>query len=228
MNKPFQTKLKSTSDGSFTLEVPELKETYHSVHGACTESHYVFIQNGLYPALERLTAGRLKILEVGFGTGLNFLLTLKALRSFPGVSAIYEAVEPFPPDYEALRLAGFYRIPCLQPDFSFEDESASFAQMAQREGLEGFRIYTECWPGVDLENYYDLIYYDAFAPSRQPDMWTYEALRAAWNSLTPGGLWVTYAAQGAMKRTLHSLGFIVESLPGPPGKREMTRAVKPS
>jgi tRNA U34 5-methylaminomethyl-2-thiouridine-forming methyltransferase MnmC len=228
MNKPFQTKLKPTSDGSFTLEVPEIGETYHSVHGACTESQHVFINNGLLPALRGRSDKRLVIMEVGFGTGLNFLLTLKALRSFSDVTVCYEAVEPFPPDYEALRIAGFYRIPFLQPDFSFEEGFISFDQLAEREGLEGFRMDTDYWPYVGRESFCDLMYYDAFAPSRQPEMWTHEALLAAWNCLTPGGLWVTYAAQGAMRRTLRSIGFIVESLPGPPGKREMTRAIKPS
>lgn len=227
MRGPFQTILRPTADGSLTLEVPALGETYHSVHGACTESRHVFIQNGLFPALQRLADQRLSILEVGFGTGLNFLLTLQALRSCYGVSVRYEAVEPFPPNYEALRKAGFYRIHCLQPDFSFEDELVSFSQLAEREGWEGFQIYAESWPKVFLENYFDLIYYDAFAPSRQPEMWTQEALEAAWRCLKPGGLWVTYAAQGAMRRTLRQIGFIVKSLPGPPGKREMTKAVKP-
>lgn len=228
MSRPFRTLLKLTSDGSYTLEVPELGETYHSVHGACTESRHVFIQNGLLPVLEGFKENCLTILEVGFGTGLNFLLTLQVLRSYPGISAHYEAVEPFPPDYEALKQAGFYRIPCLGPDFSFKDDVVSFAQLAEREGLKAFHIHRERWPFVIHENFFDVIYYDAFAPSRQPEMWSYEALSAAWSCLKPGGLWVSYAAQGAMKRALKKLGFIVESLPGPPGKREMTRAMKPS
>lgn len=227
MRGPFQTILRPTADGSLTLEVPALGETYHSVHGACTESRHVFIQHGLMPFLSHPIGRPVAILEVGFGTGLNFLLTALALRTFPQAAVRYEAVEPFPPDYDALKAAGFYRIPCLNTPFFEEAEPVSFDRVAHKEGFQDFRIRNESWPCPLPDAGFDLIYYDAFAPSRQPEMWTQEALEAAWRCLKPGGLWVTYAAQGAMRRTLCQIGFVVERLPGPPGKREMTKAMKP-
>lgn len=204
-----------SADGSPTLWVPKLDEHYHSIHGALTESQHVFIEAG-FNAIE---ADPIRILEVGLGTGLNAALTLKqrgqrnvqytALEKFPLTGEEAAALVP-KDDKETLKIlaAPANENIALSPGFSFQ---------LLVEDLRTFRA---------PESSFDLIYFDAFAPSAQPELWTDAIFENMFGVLAPGGALVTYCAKGVVKRSMKAAGFEVERLPGPPRKREMTRAWK--
>lgn len=205
----------TSSDGSLTIWVPELDEHYHSIHGAITESQHVFIDAGLM-AIEK---EEISILEVGLGTALNARLTLEQKG---GRSIRYFALEKFPLNDEEI-----YEIKTLGHDTEAILLKVDAGKPTTIETGFTFELSTE-----DLRNFktdapsFDLIYFDAFAPSAQPELWSEEVFRAMYNALLPGGALVTYCAKGVVKRTMKSVGFEVEALPGPPRKREMTRAWK--
>jgi tRNA U34 5-methylaminomethyl-2-thiouridine-forming methyltransferase MnmC len=205
----------TSSDGSLTIWVPELDEHYHSIHGAITESQHVFIDAGLM-ALDK---EEISILEVGLGTALNARLTLEqkgernihyfALEKFPlNVEEVIE-IEALGHEKEARILkVGAGKPTVVEKGFTFE---------LSTEDLRNFK--------TDRPSF-DLIYFDAFAPSAQPELWSEEVFQTMYDALLPGGALVTYCAKGVVKRTMKSVGFEVEALPGPPRKREMTRAWK--
>jgi tRNA U34 5-methylaminomethyl-2-thiouridine-forming methyltransferase MnmC len=214
-----------TQDGSFSFIAHRFGVTYHSKYGAVTESRHVFIQAGLYPLIA--THSSLNILEIGFGTGLNALMTLQEAntRQFP---INYESFEAFPIDTataNTLNYAECLGDLSLDPPFHAMHEQAWNTQadyspfFTLNKRLEKFEV-------IDAIDQFDLIYFDAFAPSSQPELWEIPLLQLMYNALRPGGIFVTYCAKGAVKRNLKTLGFTVESLQGPPGKREMTRAIK--
>ncbi|MEI6766471.1 MAG: tRNA (5-methylaminomethyl-2-thiouridine)(34)-methyltransferase MnmD [Bacteroidota bacterium] len=219
-------KIITTEDGSHSLYMPELKEQYHSVHGALTESMHVFIHAGLRFSL----AGRntMNILEVGFGTGLNALLTFKyALRN--RISVTYFAIEPFPIDSQIISQLNY-------PDLNeLENTTAVFSAMhnapfnVSSEISEHFLLHKI---SERLEVYqppsafFDLVYFDAFSPAVQPELWTRDVFDIVAKSMKQGAVLVTYCCKGEVKRQLRAAGFEVTKIPGPPGKREMIRAVK--
>ena len=218
----------TTSDGSHTLFNTELNETYHSVHGAIQESLHVFIKNGLQFFESSIQPAEIKILEIGFGTGLNALLTLQyALET--GIKIHYTSLEAYPLgkdipgqlNYPALlnteKLAGLFQ---NLHEASWDKESIIINNFTLVKLL--IRLQ-EADLGLAR---FDLVYYDAFAPSKQPEMWELSILRKVEQSMKPGAILVTYCAKGQVKRDLKSLGLLVETLPGPPGKKEMVRAVK--
>lgn len=221
-------KIIKTEDGSNSLFVPSLDETYHSTYGAVTESQYVFIQEGLNFYLNSNLKSEVNILEVGFGTGLNALLTLAfcELWNFP---IKYTTLEPFPlaPEitsnlnYCNNRLlfkkeAAFELIHSI--DWQVETPiSKNFNLTKNKSRLEDF----------DTKEQFDLIYFDAFAPNKQPEVWEIDVLEHATNMLEENGMLVTYCASRQFRRNLISLGLEVEVLKGPPGKLEMVRAIKP-
>lgn len=215
----------TTADGSKTIYIPEWNEHYHSSHGALQEAQHVFIRNGLY----RVTGDYLTILEMGFGTGLNALLTFFASEK-RNQYVHYIGVEAFPPSAEeiaAMDYASFSPAPETQ-DLYDTMHAAPWNQgisLAEHFVLEKQQCIIEN-AKVAPESL-DIVYYDAFGPRVQPELWTPEIFQLLFDWLTPGGILVTYCAKGQVKRDLKSVGFLVESLPGPPGKREMTRAIKP-
>ena len=215
-----------TEDGSHTIFLPELNETYHSTHGAIQESQYVFIEKGLEYAA---SFGRksLKIFEVGFGTGLNALLSLIYAEKNK-ISIHYQTIEAYP-------LATEYISKLNYPDLiNGHSASESFMRLHQAQ----WNCWIEITPYFQLKknkaeiqeiligDKFDVCYFDAFAPSKQPEMWDISMLEKVKNLLEPKGIFVTYCAKGQLKRDLKSLGFEVETLPGPPGKKEMVRAIK--
>ncbi|MCC9166419.1 tRNA (5-methylaminomethyl-2-thiouridine)(34)-methyltransferase MnmD [Pontibacter harenae] len=219
--------IKQTKDGSNTLYVPELNEHYHSVHGAMQESQHVFIKHGLEHMLE--TKKDIKILEVGFGTGLNAILTFPVALAQKAFIQ-YDSLEKFPLSDEVVKLLSFEQF-ILNPellDYFYQmhncdwnlpcDIVPHFTLQKISETLEEF---------VSPDAYYDIIYFDAFAPEKQPELWTEAIFEKLFKATRPGGVLVTYCAKGSFKRSLKAAGFEVEALPGPPGKREMTRGVKP-
>lgn len=218
--------LLTTDDGSHTLFSERYGVSYHSRYGAVTESAHVFIDAGLRykAAVQREIA----VLEVGFGTGLNaFLSCLEAGRR--NLSVRYLGLEAYPVtvgqarqfNYPALlgapeRAADFLRL--HEAEWNVEHlVSEHFIFQKQLARLETFE---------PPEAAFDLVYFDAFAPQAQPELWTAEVFARLYRALRPEGALVTYCAQGEFKRTLKKAGFLVERLQGPPGKREMTRALK--
>lgn len=220
-----------TSDGSHSLKSLRFGVEYHSIHGAIQESRHVFIEAGLRPFLEA-GATRIHILEMGFGTGLNALLTRQEARKHPGVEVIYDAYEQFPvppTEIAALNYPQELGVPTAA-FFGLHDNG--WGVLHQLENNFALRKNRADYLTVTERTYspatIDLIYYDAFAPRSQPELWTQEAFAVSFAALRPGGALVTYCAKGQVKRDLRDVGFRVEPLPGPPGKREMTRAVKPN
>lgn len=215
-----------TEDGSLTLYLEELQETYHSIHGALSESLHVYIRHGL--DLLRQDLDHVRILEVGFGTGLNVLLTLDHAQEPRAID--FYSIEPYPLDQSLL--SDYYQ--------GFDKRPASFdllPMLITDPGIlhkirQGFNFCLvpkklEELDGHDVDGaLFDLIYYDAFAPSRQPDMWSLETLEIVVNRMNIGGILTTYCAQGQFKRHLKKLGLTVENPPGANGKREMTIARK--
>ena len=211
----------TTSDGSHSLRNTRLNETYHSVHGAVQESMHVFIRNGLEYFHRTHKAESISILEVGFGTGLNALLTWHYAVE-KDIDVRYTALEPFPlPDDVWPKLNYANSAP---RDFKIlhEAEWEKWIQLASRFTIKKRK---RSLAEVNLEELYDVVYFDAFAPSVQPELWSPDALQIVTTRLDKQGVFVTYSAKGQLKRDLRDLGLKVETLPGPPGKNEMVRAV---
>ena len=225
-----KVEVRVTADGSATLFVPALNEHYHSQHGARQESAHVFIRHGLMPLLEAAAgaARPVRILEIGLGTGLNALLTLEASQA-AGTFIEYDGLETFP--LPPVVVAG------LQPEWDQRGTPLRelFAELhAAPWGrpvalLPGFvlrKLHQPLQEAVLPTGYYDLIYFDAFAPEKQPELWTEAVFAQVHYAAAPGAVLVSYCAQGQFRRNLRAAGWLTERLPGPPGKREMTRAVK--
>lgn len=216
-----------TEDGSHTIYLPDINETYHSTHGAITESNHVFIKNGLeYIAnQERKSIG---IFEVGFGTGLNALLTaLHAEKNELFVK--YQSIEAFPLESQHIQNLNFVeKIGDATAANLFEKlHAAPWDEWFPVSGFFDLRkIKGVLQDFEDQGGIFDLCYFDAFAPSKQPEMWVIAILEKIKNLLSEHGVFVTYCAKGQLKRDLKCLGFEVETLEGPPGKKEMVRAIK--
>lgn len=216
----------TTDDGSHTLFIPELNEHYHSTNGAIQEANHVFIDT----ALGHCTKKEINILEIGFGTGLNaFMTMLKADNS--NIKIHYTTLELYPislSDSKKLNYADiidqskkdlFYELHTVDwektniitPNFSIHKKKSDFSQ-----------------PDTLMlqDNKFDVVYFDAFGPDKQPEMWQGELFEKIYSSMSSGGILTTYSAKGAIRRLLQSIGFKMERLPGPPGKREMLRGVK--
>jgi tRNA U34 5-methylaminomethyl-2-thiouridine-forming methyltransferase MnmC len=215
-----------TGDGSNTLYLPNLNEHYHSTFGAISESLHVFIGSGLLEAVRSFN--EIHILEIGFGTGLNALLTWMEAEEIPK-KVHYVALEPFPLDMEIWSLLNYPDCFCTfsyqkiyrrlhETDWERDEQISPFFSIKKiRSRLE------EYLPEPDTFN---LVYFDAFGPDVQPGLWTEEIFRKISFSMKNRGILVTYSAKGSVRRALMSSGFSVEKLPGPVGKREITRAVK--
>jgi tRNA U34 5-methylaminomethyl-2-thiouridine-forming methyltransferase MnmC len=208
-----------TADGSHTLFVPEIDEHYHSVNGAIQESYHVFIRAGL----QQLTKEKVRILEIGFGTGLNAFLTL--LNTDRPVE--YYTVESDPLPFEVIRLLNYAKICCPEKEelFFTLHTTAWNTPVKITELFTLYKIQGDSNTCALPENT-DLVYFDAFAPDKQPEMWNREIFHRLYESMTEGGILTTYCAKGSVRRMMQEAGYSVERIPGPPGKREMLRAVK--
>ncbi|MCB9169753.1 MAG: tRNA (5-methylaminomethyl-2-thiouridine)(34)-methyltransferase MnmD [Flavobacteriales bacterium] len=213
-----------TTDGSFTLRNEGLNEHYHSVHGAVQESRHVFIRNGL----QAMGLPHIDLLEVGLGTGLNALLSFLATRELP-CSVRYTALEPYPVGADLLRVmdhCGATGVPEVRDHFEAWMNAGPDVTIAVSERFCFVRLEQQA-ETITLKNAIDLIYFDAFAPEKQPELWTQPVFQRMFATLRPGGILVTYCAKGQVRRDMVAAGFAVERLPGPPGKREMLRARRP-
>ena len=224
--------IEKTDDGSATLFVPELNEHYHSTKGARTESQHIFIDMGLKAS----SATTPHILEIGFGTGLNAWLTLEeAERSRRNIH--YTGLELYPLEWQTIEQLGY---------ISNDEQLTTTAR--QQPAIELFKqLHTSPWEKdvqltphftlrkieTDVNKWrvenspFNLVYFDAFAPEKQPEMWSQELFNRLYVLLDRDGILTTYCAKGVVRRMLQTAGFTVERLPGPPGgKREILRARK--
>lgn len=215
----------TTSDGSHSLYIPELDEHYHSVHGAIQESKHVFIHAGLGSVC--LGISKVEVLEIGLGTGLNAFLTYLESSTFPA-TINYTSLEPFPVSKEIVKQLNYTELLDAEKekDVFKKIHQQSFNETAAFSDKFTFTKKNVKVQDVELLQKYHLVYFDAFAPRVQPEMWSEEVFRKLYECLVPGGALVTYCAKGEVKRTLRNIGFEVETLPGPPGKREMIRAAR--
>lgn len=219
--------VRATADGSNTLYVPALDEHYHSTHGAVQEAQHVYLAAGLEPVLAGAT-GVVWVLEVGFGTGLNALLTLQ--RSLASTQPIfYDTIEKHPLPVSVIEQMGVERY-LLNPELQDYHQQLHAATWRSPTTLTPqFALHKIAGALQDTplcEDTYHVIYFDAFAPDKQPDMWTDDVFAQLYAAAAPGGVLVSYCAKGSFRRSLKAAGWEVEKVPGPPGKREMTRARK--
>ena len=220
-----------TADGSSTIHLPEWDEQYHSKHGAIQEAYHVFIKHGLHHFCDsKLVSNsnhQISILEIGFGTGLNAFITLLEAKklntkiNYFGVEGypvvMNEVVQlNYPTQLEATIKASLFN---RMHETSWEESheiSKHFFLTKQN------RFFSE----INEKEAYNLIYFDAFGARVQPELWTETIFQKMYNALKENGVLVTYAAKGSVRRAMQAVGFFVEKLPGPPGKREMLRATK--
>jgi len=214
-----------TEDGSHSLFSDLYKVSYHSKYGAVQETAHVFIDAGLNYQRQRLTS--ISILEVGFGSGLNALMTLKAAQDW-NLNITFHTIEsnPIPlPVVNQLNFTDVLNIAQLEESFKLM-HSCSANQLHQLDKQFQFCKWIGKLEAFKTSEQFDVIYFDAFAPTSQPELWTETIFQAMYDCLRPNGVLVTYCAKGVVKRTLKSVGFEIDAIPGPPGKREMTRAKK--
>lgn len=215
-----------TQDGSFTLFSNQHGVTYHSRYGAIQESNHVFIDSGLLPVLK--TKENISILEVGFGTGLNALLTWKNKGIQNNFNIDYQTFDIFPLPEDILKACAYQEILKIPSTIADKILMSTWDLCIQIDDqfslIKHFKdILNEPLPS----NYFDIVYFDAFSPESQPELWSSNIFEKIIVAMRCGGILVTYCAKGEVKRTLKKIGFTLESLPGPPGKREMTRSTKP-
>ncbi len=224
-------KVQTTEDGTTTLFDPRTGDTFHSVHGARSESEYIYLHCGLQHFIDSCTQlasplEQINILEVGLGTGLNLLLTQQLATQYANLKFNYHSYELYPleePEWQQLKLAPFtakeietlHKSPWNKPintsnNFTYTKHFSDFRTQALSQG------------------FFHIIYYDAFAPSLEPSLWTSNLFINCYNSLNRMGIFITYSAKGEVRRNLIAAGFEVEKIPGPKGKREIIRATKPT
>jgi len=227
----------TTADGSKTIYNSEVGENYHSRHGALQESQHVFLNSGLRYFLENKLKvsppagggdleGAVSVLEVGFGTGLNFLLSAGYCTE-KQVRLNYTGIEAYPLTPEMIGKTGYEQYVSADLWDNFMKQYPG--SLKEIVNINSFcQVQTAHCKLEDFNNHqqYDVIYFDAFASARQPEMWDEQAITHTIQFLKPGGVFVTYAITGNLKRMLKSLGLKVEKAPGAPGKREMLRATK--
>ncbi|WP_040282421.1 tRNA (5-methylaminomethyl-2-thiouridine)(34)-methyltransferase MnmD [Psychroserpens damuponensis] len=223
-----QRKIITTADGSKTIQIEDWNEQYHSVHGAIQEANHVYIKHGLlFFSSEMLTQqhAEVSILEIGFGTGLNALLTqLKAHELNLNVN--YVGVEAFPISSEELAQLNYTSELKITSQNLHQLHACSWDETHQISDRFTLKKQQQFFKDISAENEFDIIYFDAFGARVQPELWTEGIFKIMHKALKQNGVLTTYAAIGKVRRTLMALGFEVERLEGPPGKRHMLRAIK--
>ena len=223
-----ERKIITTGDGSKTIQLTEWDEQYHSKHGAIQEAYHVFIKHGLqYYNANHKKLETFSILEIGFGTGLNAFITLLEAEKL-NTSINYVGVEAYPVDLNEVQELNY------PPQLLVEDRSKTFNKMHEVSWEDKHTITTnfsltkqqKLFKDISEINVFDLIYFDAFGARVQPELWTESIFNIMFNALKLHGVLTTYSAKGNVRRAMQAVGFNVERLPGPPGKREMLRATK--
>ena len=215
--------VKITADGSYTIFNKDLNEHYHSIHGAKQDANHVFIKNGLNYFIEINNVKTINLLEVGFGTGLNCWLTINHLTKIKkNIKLNYFGVDPRPIDIKMIE------------KLNHQDQNEIYSLIHESDWNKTIKIT----PNISLvkkskniqnfshSNHFQIIYFDAFGPKVEDKLWNKDVLKLMYNFLGENGIMVTYCAKGQVRRDLLEIGFKIERLPGPPGKREMLRAIK--
>lgn len=220
-----QREIQLTADGSHTIYLPAIDITYHSRHGAIQESMHVFINAGLQILMDPPIANPIQILEIGFGTGLNALLSQQMANKLHAPVA-YTSIEPFPLSTEEVNTINHGRL--LEMDKAFQQlHACPWEQPVQIDAYFSLKKINASLPGFTTTGRYHCIYFDVFAPTVQPELWTTTVFEQLLSFLHPGGSLLTYCSKSVVRHAMMAAGFNVNKIPGPYGKREMVKAVKP-
>jgi|TARA_B100000768_G_scaffold133345_1_gene124120 tRNA U34 5-methylaminomethyl-2-thiouridine-forming methyltransferase MnmC len=216
-----------TEDGSITYRIEALKENYHSLHGAVTESRFVYLTEGFNFWTQKNKDSECNILELGYGTGLMSYLSFLESDKFRKYIN-YTSLEPYPLKLEEVYLLKYDQFFNNSRDLMTFNKFSTLSWEVVQEISPYFKIIKNeiCFEDFKSKKFFDLIYYDAFGAHAQPELWEPKLMKKCYSLLKPGGVWVSYCAKGSVRRGLKDSGFSVFRLPGPPGKREMLRAVK--
>lgn len=216
----------TTADGSKTIQIEDWNEQYHSIHGALQEAKHVYIENGLHEFLQRQPNQKhINILEIGFGTGLNAMLSATdelALQK----SILYHSIEAYPVSSDELQALNYSSLLTLKSEIFDQLHSASWNKESQITKHFVLKKRQELFADIKDVNTFDIVYFDAFSPRVQPDLWIPSIFKMMYTAMRFGGILVTYSAKGSVRRAMQEVGFEVKRLAGPPGKREMLRATK--
>ncbi len=215
----------TTGDGSVTIHLPDWDEQYHSKHGAITEALHVFIQTGLNHFLAENPQDEITIMEIGFGTGLNALLTVSEIEKLK-ISCTYLGIEAYPVSAEEVSKLNYSEKTEISASLFQKLHKAPWEEKSEITSYFSLTKRKRFFSEISEENTINLIYFDAFGARVQPELWTEEIFSNMYTALKREGVLVTYAAKGSVRRAMQAVGFKVERLPGPPGKREMLRATK--
>ena len=218
----------TTSDGSKTIQIEDWNEQYHSIHGAIQEAKHVFIKMGLHHFVELHKVNSLRIIEIGFGTGLNAFITTLESEAL-NLQIQYEGIEAYPVLQEELSQLNHSKLIAPDQQSVFDTmHSVSWETPHSINTLFTLKKRQQDFSKLEDVSCFDLVYFDAFGARVQPDLWTETIFKRMFIALKPQGVLVTYAAKGSVRRAMQAVGFMVERLEGPPGKREMLRATKPA
>ena len=209
-----------TSDGSTTIHLPDWNEQYHSKNGSINETYHVFIKSGL----KEVVADTISLLEIGFGTGLNCFITYLEHQKIID----YVGVEAYPVTLEEVDKMNFISVLGAEKEKQIFTKMHNVSWEEKHQITEDFSLLKrkQFFEDIDDENAFHLIYFDAFGARVQPQLWTVSIFEKMFKALKKDGILVTYSAKGSVRRAMQEVGFKVERLPGPPGKREMLRAIK--
>lgn len=230
-------KIITTSDGSKTIQIEDWNEQYHSIHGAIQEANHVFLKHGLLFYSELISKSKnechtelvkVSILEIGFGTGLNAFLTLIEAEKLK-LNINYIGIEAYPVQLDEIKQLNYVELISKPHEAIFEklhditwETAHNITSNFQLEKQQKF------FKDINAKNEFNIIYFDAFGARVQPDLWTEDIFKIMFSALKDNGVLVTYSAKGSVRRAMQAVGFVVERLPGPPGKREMLRGTKHS
>ncbi len=231
--KDFERRVEQTADGSITLYIPEMDEHYHSTNGAIIEALHVYVDAAFKNRKAKGQERRLSLLEIGFGTGLNAFLTMLEAESSQ-TKVCYTTLELFPLSKDITDQLNYPEqiVEMFGGDISrlkslFEDiHNAAWDEVVDITPFFSIEKRQFDLTKESLIGNFDIVYYDAFAPDKQPDMWTEDVVKKVCDSVNQGGVLTTYCAKGVVRRGFRDQGFLMERLPGPPGKREMIRGTK--
>ena len=218
-----ETGIFKTKDGSHSILSKKFGVTYHSKHGAIQETQHVFIDYGLKSKMD--TQKQISILEIGFGTGLNAFMTLLEIENL-AIEVDYHTFEAYPISIETAKKLNYAALLNTNPDLFLELHQVDNNHKIEITPNFYLTKYYKYFDEINFKNKFDIIYFDAYGPGQQPELWEKPLLSKMYDALKHDGLLTTYCAQGAFKRNLKAVGFTVKPKPGPPGKREMTTAFK--
>ncbi len=221
-----QRQIQVTADGSHTISIPEMGITYHSTHGAIQESTHVFIDAGLIPLMSEENTVPINLFEIGFGTGLNALLSWQTAKKY-NKPVSFTSIELYPVSTEEAGTLNYGKILSMEKEF-VALHTCPWEQENQLDRLFSLQKIKTSLTGLAIQGSFNCIYFDAFSPAAQPELWTQPVFEKLFALLQPGGMLLTYCSKSIVRHAMTAAGFTVQKIPGPWGKREMVRAEKNS